>query len=104
MVQQQLGQLDGWLLAPAFPHESPIPFIPRGIAQRLWPGGFLRPQPATMVPAPPMVAPVGVPTQPQPAQAPPGLPPPPQPKAVAPPPPPVPVMSIRRPVAERRGM
>ncbi|MBA7673603.1 hypothetical protein ES703_81806 [subsurface metagenome] len=26
MVQQQLGQLDGWLLAPAFPHESPIPF------------------------------------------------------------------------------
>ncbi|MBA7648014.1 hypothetical protein ES703_55793 [subsurface metagenome] len=81
---------------PAMPWESPLPFVPRFLAQRLWPRGFLPLQPAPM-PAPP-VPPAGT------AQAPPGLPPPPQPRAVAPPPPPAPVRSVRRPVAERRGM
>jgi len=81
---------------PALPHEQgffPIP-LPRAVAKQMMaaPGQFpfpvagISPQPAT-----------------QPAQAP-SLPPPPQPRAVAPPPPPAPVTSIRRPVAERRGM
>ena len=79
-------------LGPALPHEFPIP-LPRVVARQLkailgqFPFPGISPQPAA-----------------QPAQAPPGLPPPPQPRAVAPPPPPAPVMSIRRPVAERRGL
>ena len=56
---EKLGQV-AVQLAPALPHESPIPFVPRGIAQRLWPGGFL---PAAMAPAP-SVAPAGIPAQP----------------------------------------
>lgn len=90
---QQLGQALFELL-PALPHEQgffPIP-LPRAVAKQMIaaPGQFpfpvATPQPAA-----------------QPAQAP-SLPPSPQPRAVAPPPPPAPVMSVRRPVAERRGM
>jgi len=64
------GQVDGramgqtiFSLAPALPHESPLPFVPRGLAQRLWPGGFqpfaaptVAPVPLIpAVPAPPVV-------------------------------------------------
>ena len=91
---QQLGQALFELL-PALPHEQgffPIP-LPRAWAKQMmaarqfpFPVAGISPQPAA------------------PAQAPPGLPPSPQPRAVAPPPAPAPVTSIRRPVAERRGM
>jgi len=78
---------------PALPHEQgffPIP-LPRAVAKQMMaaPGQF--PFPAGISPQPAA----------QPAQA---LPPPPQPRAVPTPPPPAPVTSIRRPVAERRGI
>ena len=49
-------------LLPCFPHEGP-PGMLRFMAQRLWPGGFLRPQPVVPAPPSPVIAPA-VPAQP----------------------------------------
>jgi len=81
-------------LAPAMPWESPLPFMPRYLARRLWPGGFVPFQQLATLPA-------QAPAQ---AAQPPGLPPPPKPRAVAPPPPPPVPVTFVRPVHERRGM
>ena len=56
------GQVDPFQLAPALPHESPLPFVPRYLAKQLWPQGFNPFQPAAMAPAPPVV--VAQPLQP----------------------------------------
>ncbi|MBA7607958.1 hypothetical protein ES703_15128 [subsurface metagenome] len=84
MVQQQPGdqlisgilggQVDAFQLAPALPWESPLPFVPRYLARRLWPGGFVPGRlPAQVPPAPqPVIQPPApanqVVTQPAPAQ------------------------------------
>ena len=81
MVQQQpgdqilggilSGQVDLFSLAPAFPHESPMPFIPRYLAKRLWPGGIQPFQPAAVIPpaAQPPANQVRPPAQPAPRVA-----------------------------------
>jgi len=51
------GQVDPFQLAPALPHESPIPFVPRYLAKRLWPQGFVPLLPAARAPTPPVVQP-----------------------------------------------
>ena len=48
------GQVDPLALAPAMPWESPLPFVPRYLAQRLWPQGFVPLLPAARAPAPPV--------------------------------------------------
>ena len=56
-------------LGPALPWESPLPFVPRALAQRLWPGGFVPGRfPAAQVipPAPQVQPPIRPPVQPTP--------------------------------------
>ena len=101
------GQVDPFQFAPAMPWESPLPFVPRYLAKRLWPRGFIPLQPAARAPAP-----VVVPIQPAPAVN--QVPRPPAPPRAAPPAPPKPqdrsldpemrtARSIRQVVKERRG-
>lgn len=78
MVQQQpgdrilggilSGQVDLFSLAPALPHESPLPFVPRYLARQMWPQGFQpfqQPVPAlALAPVQPAPAVVAQPIQP----------------------------------------
>lgn len=71
ITPQQIGQA-AFQLAPAFPHESPLPFMPRALARRLWPRGFVPfqqpvPTPEVVQPAARPVNQLLAPAAPQPA-------------------------------------